>query len=220
MAKRQKRDYAGFYRIGNPPRGRIGPLTEPSWQKIVGFLAAKPGGTANFDELEMVVSDHQSGTKAAPHPYQFIQYCIKNGWLERTVPSPDDSPILCESREELEREVNKIGKIQAVPKGQERPAKIQSRSSDFVRDARVVAFVFQQASDLCECCGGPSPFLRKDGQAYLEIHHVKPLTSGGRDTVDNAVAVCPNCHRELHYGREAQTLTEKLYRNVARLKPC
>jgi hypothetical protein len=27
-----------------------------------------------------------------------------------------------------------------------------------------------------------------------------PLARGGEDTVENAVAVCPNCHREAHFG--------------------
>ncbi len=27
-----------------------------------------------------------------------------------------------------------------------------------------------------------------------------PLSEGGEDTVENAMAVCPNCHMELHYG--------------------
>ena len=27
---------------------------------------------------------------------------------------------------------------------------------------------------------------------------------GGEDTIYNTVAICPNCHRELHYGIEAE----------------
>ncbi|MFM0350878.1 HNH endonuclease [Paraburkholderia sp. RL17-347-BIC-D] len=27
-----------------------------------------------------------------------------------------------------------------------------------------------------------------------------PLAQGGPDTVANAIALCPNCHRERHYG--------------------
>jgi 5-methylcytosine-specific restriction protein A len=32
------------------------------------------------------------------------------------------------------------------------------------------------------------------------VHHRIPLAKGGEDSVDNAVAVCPNCHRKGHYG--------------------
>nr|WP_275041241.1 HNH endonuclease signature motif containing protein [Halomonas meridiana] len=46
-----------------------------------------------------------------------------------------------------------------------------------------------------------APFNRKsDGSPYLEVHHRKPLAEGGDDTVANAIALCPNCHRAAHYG--------------------
>lgn len=33
---------------------------------------------------------------------------------------------------------------------------------------------------------------------FLEVHHVKWLAKGGSDTVNNVVALCPNCHRKMH----------------------
>lgn len=45
-----------------------------------------------------------------------------------------------------------------------------------------------------------APFLRKkDNSPYLEVHHIITLANGVDDTVENAIAVCPNCHRELHF---------------------
>jgi 5-methylcytosine-specific restriction endonuclease McrA len=44
-------------------------------------------------------------------------------------------------------------------------------------------------------------FNRQDGRPYLEVHHVVPLSEGGDDTLENAAALCPSCHRELHYGK-------------------
>ncbi|MFX5176317.1 HNH endonuclease, partial [Acinetobacter baumannii] len=53
----------------------------------------------------------------------------------------------------------------------------------------------------CECCGSLAPFSRRrDGSPYLEVHHKRPLSKGGDDTVENAVALCPNCHRFEHHG--------------------
>jgi 5-methylcytosine-specific restriction protein A len=61
--------------------------------------------------------------------------------------------------------------------------------------------VLERASGICEQCNEDAPFKRKkDGTPYLEVHHRIPLSEGGFDTVGNAIAVCPNCHRELHYG--------------------
>ena len=57
------------------------------------------------------------------------------------------------------------------------------------------------ANGVCEKCDSPAPFNRtKDGTPYLEVHHWKFLADGGKDIVENAGALCPNCHREAHYG--------------------
>ena len=71
----------------------------------------------------------------------------------------------------------------------------------FRRNHDVVAEVLERANGKCELCGSPAPFLRASNQApYLEVHHTIRLADGGEDTVDNAVAACPNCHRKAHHG--------------------
>lgn len=35
-------------------------------------------------------------------------------------------------------------------------------------------------------------------EAYLETHHIVWVSQGGSDTMDNTVALCPNCHRKMH----------------------
>jgi hypothetical protein len=71
----------------------------------------------------------------------------------------------------------------------------------FVRNVYVVAEVLERAGGECELCGKPAPFLRAtDGRPYLEVHHRVRLADGGDDTVENALALCPNCHREQHFG--------------------
>lgn len=71
----------------------------------------------------------------------------------------------------------------------------------FIRNANVVAEVLQRAEGKCEICKRDAPFVRgKDGTPYLEVHHNIPLSKGGQDTIENAVAICPNCHRQAHFG--------------------
>lgn len=71
----------------------------------------------------------------------------------------------------------------------------------FKRSSAVVAEVLLRANGKCETCRQPAPFVRAtDGRPYLEVHHVVKLADDGEDTVANAIAVCPNCHRYHHFG--------------------
>ncbi|MEK4286632.1 HNH endonuclease [Paenibacillus sp. FSL P4-0502] len=71
----------------------------------------------------------------------------------------------------------------------------------FKRNPDVIAEVLMRANGICEECLKPAPFYRKfDGTPYLEVHHRIRLADGGDDTVANTIALCPNCHREMHYG--------------------
>jgi 5-methylcytosine-specific restriction protein A len=81
------------------------------------------------------------------------------------------------------------------------PKKAAMLSVVFVRNPDVVAEVLHRANGHCDRCKKPAPFLRRrDKTPYLEVHHKVQLADGGDDTVENALALCPNCHRELHFG--------------------
>ncbi len=81
------------------------------------------------------------------------------------------------------------------------PVKKVVETTIFVRNPDVVAEVLLRAGGYCERCKKRAPFLKaKDQTPYLEVHHKLQLADGGKDSVDNATALCPNCHRELHHG--------------------
>ena len=99
----------------------------------------------------------------------------------------------------------------AQPKGTKYPKKKNQQITIFSRNPIVKSYVLQRAKGKCELCGS-TPFLNTKNIPFLEVHHLKPLSQGGQDTASNAVALCPNCHRELHYGSESDTKTEYLIR--------
>ena len=66
------------------------------------------------------------------------------------------------------------------------------------RSVLVAKIVKLTANGFCQLCGNSAPFISSTGEPYLETHHIKPLSDGGEDSPQNAVAVCPNCHRKLH----------------------
>lgn len=70
----------------------------------------------------------------------------------------------------------------------------------FQRNTDVIAEILDRANGFCERCGSAAPFISSaTGQPYLEVHHKTRLADGGYDTVKNAIALCPNCHRHEHY---------------------
>ena len=75
-----------------------------------------------------------------------------------------------------------------------RPIEIEYRS----RNPYVSSYVKERAKGVCDLCGEEAPFITKDGTPYLESHHVITLSNNGPDTVYNAVALCPNCHKKIH----------------------
>ena len=87
-------------------------------------------------------------------------------------------------------------------KGQLHPKKRTSVVDSFERDPTVAAETLIRAKGVCGRCHNPAPFCKKDGTPYLEVHHIIPLKMKGADILANTIALCPNCHREVHYGQK------------------
>jgi len=83
-------------------------------------------------------------------------------------------------------------------KSQSKPGSRVATTTTYQRDANVVNYTLKRANGVCELCEQDAPFKKKNGEPYLEVHHVIQLAHGGEDTIDNAVALCPNCHRKMH----------------------
>jgi 5-methylcytosine-specific restriction protein A len=81
------------------------------------------------------------------------------------------------------------------------PATIVREVLTYQRNPDVIAERLSIAQGVCEDCKQDAPFLRASTrEPFLEVHHIKPLSDGGPDTVENTTALCPNCHRKAHYG--------------------
>ena len=82
-----------------------------------------------------------------------------------------------------------------------KPRTVTVVRTEYQRNPDVVAEVLERASGICEGCSDPAPFERNsNGTPYLEVHHKVRLAENGDDTVENALALCPNCHRQEHFG--------------------
>ena len=83
--------------------------------------------------------------------------------------------------------------------------------SDLVRD-----FALRDADGICQACGQEAPFVTNDGEPFLEVHHLYRVSDGGIDDPENVIGVCPNCHREIHYGQRGEELNERLIEQAER----
>ena len=104
----------------------------------------------------------------------------------------------------LERKVRKSSTLSLdelksrASKSTAKPGSRISTTTTYQRDPNVVNYTLKRANGICELCEQPAPFKKKNGDPYLEVHHVVQLANDGDDTIENAVALCPNCHRKMH----------------------
>lgn len=71
-------------------------------------------------------------------------------------------------------------------------------------------YALLRASGQCEYCSRPAPFCNRLGDPFLEVHHIERLADDGPDDPRNVAAICPNCHREAHFGQMSDVVREEL----------
>ncbi|MFS2047757.1 HNH endonuclease [Variovorax sp. Varisp41] len=85
-----------------------------------------------------------------------------------------------------------------------------SHRTVYERSRAVRDYVLLRAAGHCELCEQPAPFKRKGGDHYLEPHHTTRVSDGGPDHPRFVAALCPTCHREVHYGEHAKLKNDGL----------
>ena len=93
---------------------------------------------------------------------------------------------------------NIIKTVDEIEKNSEKKEYI---TEQFSRDSKVREQVIKEANGVCQGCKKQS-FEKENGEIYLEVHHKIYLSQNGADTVENCVALCPNCHKNEHFGKE------------------
>ena len=86
-------------------------------------------------------------------------------------------------------------------------------STNFVRDGAIRQAALTRANGRCEWCQKPG-FIMANGSVFLETHHIIPLSEGGPDETTNVVALCPNHHREAHYGATSNLIRDRFLKTL------
>jgi len=108
-----------------------------------------------------------------------------------------------QTRIEQSRTDNREDRVSRLAVASAIPRQVSATVKLYVRNPDVVVETLHRANGICEACGDHAPFIRRsDGTPYLEVHHRIQLAEGGEDTLDNTMALCPNCHRRAHFGQQ------------------
>ena len=97
--------------------------------------------------------------------------------------------------------------------GTDVPRRIMASVISYARDPKIREAVQRRADGKCELCGELG-FLRVDGTRYLECHHIIALANDGEDRMTNVIALCPNDHREAHFGKRRDELEKDMIRKI------
>lgn len=167
--------------------------------------------TSNKDFIKEAINTCQLPQMREAHSKGAIEYLTKNysGEVSSPIYELTSLPTIDEFIEDEKlkikraRKLSKSKRLEKLKKSITKPKRKIVSQFVFQRNPYVVAEVLERANGICEKCGKRAPFLKDiDGSPFLEVHHIIPLAEGGNDTIENAIALCPNCHRHAHYGKK------------------
>ena len=86
------------------------------------------------------------------------------------------------------------------------------------RKPSIAAKALQLSKYKCEVDADHETFLARNGNPYVEAHHLIPISATARlsinlDFTENLISLCPNCHRAIHHAElnYRAELVEQLY---------
>lgn len=109
----------------------------------------------------------------------------------------------------------------AVEAGQNAEGRIETTTQEvtaYDRSTAIREYVIARADGQCEGCGDDAPFIGSTGEPYLHAHHIDELSSGGEDTLENVIALCPNCHYRVHHARDGEQFNEMLAERLSKIE--
>lgn len=120
---------------------------------------------------------------------------------------------------ELEKRVEELIKSDLCkPEGSLNPKKDRQSIEVFERDPKIKAWILSNANGICECCNEEAPFIKENGLPYLEVHHLFLLSDNGSDKISNTVALCPNCHKKMHFAKDKLIERDRIIAAIGRLE--
>jgi len=187
------------------------------------FEVFEPGRYVYAGEVELAAKPYQErqpDIEGTRRPVWMFPLKLKQDSLRPIPPAH----LIRQLQATRERKLTKLptAKLKELAKKAHRkPAKRIASTEQFVRDPYVATYVKQAAHGRCDLCKRSAPF-KKDGRPFLHCHHVLWLARGGPDIIQNAVALCPNCHERMHQldrEKDKNTLVKRISERDSDLPP-
>lgn len=164
-------------------------------------------GRPLFDYLSEIAIEHQNDPDSQN---RLRDFCV------------DEIRIDLESDKHEIEEINRVGVIEQVqeytPVPKPVPQLMQTPAgASYTRDRKVALNALARANHHCEINPDHPSFVRKGSTVlYVEPHHLIPMSAQydfdhSLDVEANIVALCSNCHNEIHYGENTRELVQRLY---------
>ncbi|WP_053983789.1 HNH endonuclease [Niameybacter massiliensis] len=102
-------------------------------------------------------------------------------------------------------ELRKKAMEQAVEGASSEEIKINVRK----RSKAIREYAMRRSQGVCELCGERG-FVKKNGDMYLEVHHITRLSDNGPDHPVSVAAICANCHARSHYAHNKDEIKNRL----------
>jgi len=109
--------------------------------------------------------------------------------------------------------------LAAASAAQDHTAPAKGSRNLYLRSRAVRDYVLLRAKGTCELCLELAPFKKLDGTPYLEPHHTTRLSDGGPDHPSHVGALCPACHREIHFGQNGASKNAQLQERLKQIEP-
>jgi 5-methylcytosine-specific restriction protein A len=168
--------------------------------KVHLFEVFEPGHYIYMGRVELAGEPYQGRqTDADGNPRQVWVFPLRV--VDATAPVLIPEELLSRRREFKERQAKRLDDHELQQRILFARPEVASRrvsSTAYERDSYIAEYARRRAMGICQLCHQPAPFCKHDGEPFLEIHHLIWLSRGGEDTINNTVALCPNCHRKMH----------------------
>lgn len=155
-----------------------------------------PAYTEDWDRLPFSYRQLQSEVISLPPSDAFAYF---RGLLNHESLS-DDARRVIKQRYQIENRIETEPQDEDISAGSTETCRSTTEVDQRLRDPQLVEDLKNRYNNRCQVCGDRRN--QGDGEAYSEVHHVKPLgrPHSGPDEKSNMLVLCPNHHADFDNG--------------------